>query len=73
MKKKTIRILSIFLAVLTAVSSLAVTAYALNWDGSSAGGGGAGTSAGPNGYAIMTTDDILTQVLFRSMQGLPPA
>ena len=40
MKKKTIRILSIFLAVLTAVSSLAVTAYALNWDGSSAGGGG---------------------------------
>ena len=57
MKKKTIRILSIFLAVLTAVSSLAVTAYALNWDGSSAGGGGAGTSAGPNGYAIMTTDD----------------
>lgn len=57
MKKKTIRILSIFLAVLAAVSSLAVTAYALNWDGSSAGGGGAGTSAGPNGYAIMTTDD----------------
>lgn len=57
MKKKTIRILSIFLAVLTAVSSLAVTAYALNWDGSSAGGGGAGTSAGPNGYAIKTTDD----------------
>ena len=57
MKKKTIRILSIFLAVLTAVSSLAVTAYALNWVGSSAGGGGAGTSAGPNGYAIMTTDD----------------
>ena len=40
MKKKTIRILSIFLAVLTAVSSLAVTAYAFTWDGSSAGGGG---------------------------------
>lgn len=66
MKKKTIRILSIFLAVLTAVSSLAVTAYALNWDGSSAGGGGAGTSAGPNGYAIMTTDDncMIAQFFF---------
>lgn len=57
MKKKTIRVLSVFLAAVTLISSLAVTAYALNWDGSSAGGGGAGTSAGPNGYAIMTTDD----------------
>lgn len=57
MKKKTIRVLSVFLAVVTLISSLAVTAYALNWDGSSSGGGGAGTSAGPNGYAIMTTDD----------------
>lgn len=57
MKNKTIRVLSVFLAAVTLISSLAVTAYALNWDGSSAGGGGAGTSAGPNGYAIMTTDD----------------
>ena len=57
MNKKTIRALSVLLALITAVSSFAVTAYALSWDGSSAGGGGAGTSAGPNGYAIMTTDD----------------
>ena len=57
MKKKFIPILSVFLALITTFSSLAITAYALSWDGSSAGGGGAGTSAGPNGYAIMTTDD----------------
>ena len=57
MKKKYIRILSVFLALITTFSSLAITAYALSWDGSSTGGGGAGTSAGPNGYAIMTTDD----------------
>lgn len=57
MKKKYIRILSVFLALMTTFSSLAITAYALSWDGSSAGGGGAGTSAGPNGYAIKTTDD----------------
>lgn len=45
MKKKYIRILSVFLALITTFSSLAITAYALSWDGSSAGGGGAGTSA----------------------------
>ena len=60
MKKKYIRILSVFLALITTFSSLAITAYALSWDGSSTGGGGAGTSAGPNG--CMFTEHPFTRI-----------
>ena len=34
-----------------------LTASALSWDGNSTGGGGGGSPAGPNGYAIRTTGD----------------
>ena len=50
------RILSFLLAVMTLVSLLP-SAYAISWDGSSTGGGGHGTSATVNGYAIRTTGD----------------
>lgn len=38
-------------------STFSLITCALSWDGSSQGGGGAGTSAGVNGYAIRTTGD----------------
>lgn len=57
MKKNYIRILSMLLVVLTLLSTFATTAFALSWDGSSTGGGGNTTSAGPNGYAIRTDGD----------------
>lgn len=57
MKSKTIRILSLLLAAVTLITSMSVSVFALNWDGSSAGGGGAGTAATVNGYAIRTTGD----------------
>ena len=55
--KKSIKIVSLLLVVLTLVSSFVIPAFALSWDGSTAGGGGNGTSAGPNGYAIRYTDN----------------
>lgn len=57
MKKNHIRILSMLLVVLILLSTFATTAFALSWDGSSTGGGGNTTSAGPNGYAIRTDGD----------------
>lgn len=55
--KKSIKILSLLLVLITVLSSIAIPAFALSWDGSTAGGGGNGTSAGPNGYAIRYTDN----------------
>ncbi len=55
--KKHIKILALLLALVTVLSAASISAFALSWDGSSAGGGGNGTSAGANGYAIRTTDD----------------
>ena len=55
--KKSIKILSTFLILVTTLSFISITAFALSWDGSTAGGGGNGTSAGPNGYAIRYTDN----------------
>ncbi len=55
--KKSIKILSLLLVLVTALMALAVPAFALSWDGSSAGGGGGGSPAGANGYAVRTTDD----------------
>ena len=55
--KKSIQILSLLLVLITVISAVSVPAFALSWDGSSAGGDGYSTDAGPNGYAIRTTDD----------------
>ena len=57
MKKVKVKILALMLVFVTLITSLSVPVFALNWDGSSAGGGGAGTAATVNGYAIRTTDD----------------
>ncbi len=57
MKKVKVKILALMLVFVTVISSLAVPVFALNWDGSSTGGGGNGTAATVNGYAIRTTDD----------------
>ncbi len=57
MKNRVIKIFSVLLCLLTVLSSLSLPAFALSWDGSSAGGGGGGTAAGPNGYAIRTDGD----------------
>ena len=46
-----------FILALVTLFALAVPAFALSWDGNSAGGGGGGTPAGANGYAIRYTDD----------------
>ena len=45
------------LVLATATLSLCLPAFAISWDGSSTGGGGGGSPAGPNGYAVRTTDD----------------
>lgn len=57
MIQKSFRILSFVLVVCILFSATAITAFALDWDGSSAGGGGGGSPAGPNGYAVRTTGD----------------
>ncbi|MGN0172411.1 MAG: hypothetical protein ACI39E_06480, partial [Acutalibacteraceae bacterium] len=57
MKKQTIRVLSMLLVLATLLSSFVISVSALSWDGSSQGGGGNTTSAGPNGYAIRTDGD----------------
>ena len=49
------RSFAFFLAALLLFAA-AAPASALSWDGSTSGGGGNGTSAGPNGYAIRFTD-----------------
>ena len=56
--KKSIKVLSLILVLVTFVSSLMISTEALSWDGNSAGGGGGGTAAGANGYAIAFTDDM---------------
>ncbi|MDD4496148.1 MAG: hypothetical protein PHV32_17705, partial [Eubacteriales bacterium] len=57
MKNKFLKWLFMLLAVCAVVSGLSLNAFALEWDGSSSGGGGGGSPAGPNGYAVRTTDD----------------
>ncbi len=57
MKRKIIQMLTCVLVVATLFALSAVPAMALSWDGSSTGGGGNTTSAGPNGYAIRTDAD----------------
>ena len=57
MKNKLFKWLLMLLVICTVVSGLSLNAFALEWDGSSSGGGGGGSPAGPNGYAVRTTDD----------------
>ncbi len=57
MKKKFFKLLSCLLIVMTFIGVFSQTALALEWDGSTAGGGGGGYPAGANGYAVRTTDD----------------
>lgn len=56
MRNITIRILSPILMACMVITSLVITASALSWDGDSAGGGGKGSPAGPNGYAVAAVD-----------------
>lgn len=57
MSKKGLKILIASLFVCALIPLGCISAFALSWDGSSTGGGGAGSPAGPNGYAIRTTGD----------------
>jgi hypothetical protein len=57
MKKKIIRLFSCVLVIAATACLSCISASALSWDGSSTGGGGNTTPAGPNGYAIRTDGD----------------
>lgn len=57
MKKKIAKLMTCVLVVATLFALSCISASALSWDGSSTGGGGNTTSAGPNGYAIRTDAD----------------
>ena len=56
MKNKIIRVFSLLLVLIAAVSVVSLPAFALEWDGDSSDGGGHGTSAGPNGYGIASVN-----------------
>jgi hypothetical protein len=56
--KSVTRKATMFLLILsTLISVFSISAFALEWDGSSSGGGGDGSPAGANGYAVRTTGD----------------
>lgn len=57
MKKKIAKLMTCVLVVVSLFALSCISASALSWDGSSTGGGGNTTSAGPNGYAIRTDGD----------------
>ncbi len=57
MKKKIMKLITCVLVIATISALSCLSASALTWDGSSTGGGGNTTSAGPNGYAIRTDAD----------------
>lgn len=57
MKKRIVKIMTCVLVVATLLTLSCISASALSWDGTSTGGGGNTTSAGPNGYAIRTDAD----------------
>lgn len=57
MKKRLLRITSLLMAACTLVSVFSMSALALSWDGSSAGGGGEGGAATTKGFSIRYTDD----------------
>lgn len=55
--KKSIKVLSLILVFVTLLTAYSLPAFSLSWDGSTAGGGGNWTSAGPNGYAVRYADN----------------
>lgn len=57
MKIKILKALLFVLSFITLTVIFTNSAFALTWDGSSNGGTGGGSTAGPNGYAIRTTSD----------------
>ena len=57
MKKRLLKITSLFLAVCILLSSFSMSALALSWDGSSTGGGWEGGAATTKGFSIRFTDD----------------
>lgn len=56
-RQKFLRSISCFLLLCFILSAVQLPVFAIEWDGSSQGGGGGGTPAGPNGYAVRTTID----------------
>ena len=52
MRKRIVRLMSMLLLICAMSAACTVAVYALSWDGDSAGGGGKGSDAGPNGYAV---------------------
>ena len=65
MKKKLLKFAVILFAFCSVFSFFTITASALNWDGSSSGGGGGGSAAGPNGYAVRSTDNNVSNLGYR--------
>ena len=63
MKKK--RILSVLLAVLSVLLLFTISASALTWDGSSAGGSTSAVNGSSTGYVIRSTDDSYCVVGYR--------
>ncbi len=57
MKTKFTKILALILAACSLISCIGLSAFALEWDGDSTGGGGHGRPADTKGFAIRTTDD----------------
>ena len=57
MKKKTQKLIAIFLALISVLSVFSSTCFALEWDGSSGGGAGKGTSADVRGFAVRRYPD----------------
>ena len=57
MRKRALRILGLFLLLVTLFTAMIGSAYGLTWDGSTSGGSAGTSDAGPNGYAIRYTED----------------
>ena len=62
---KTKRILSVLLAVLSVLLLFTISASALTWDGSSAGGSTSAVNGSSTGYVIRSTDDSYCVVGYR--------
>ena len=56
-RQKFLRRISFLTLLSFIMAAVQIPVSAIEWDGSSQGGGGGGTPAGPNGYAVRTTTD----------------
>jgi|GEM_PF-5542402 len=59
------KILAVFLTVLTVLTMFTVSAFALTWDGSSAGGSTNAVNGSATGYVIRSTNDSNCVVGYR--------